>query len=336
MILTDTLHQKLLNSEIVNNLMKDKVLKLDNSEFVDWNACFSKGLYSGALKRQSVRAKTALVFGGAVHAAMEAHLKGFETREQKMFARRYAEEEGLAEVADEKRNLDTLDNLIDTYEEDYMIRSDKFNVLALDGEPVVERSFSIPLGTIYCQAADESFPVQVIWQGRIDAIVVDEFDGSLWVLDHKTTSMMGAQYTADKERSNQMLGYTWAMRELMKAIDPVIKEKSSSANLNKVRGVIINALQLKKASYAFKRFSIPYAEWQIDEWQDEVLLSCQNLMDNLIYSIQNKVMVPNRESCCTKYGKCKFFDVCNVNPQVREQVLYNESNFVESNWSPLN
>ena len=73
MILTERIRKEVLESDIVKRLCNDGELHIDNSDYVGWNQCFVKGLFAGALKRQSARGQGPLAFGSAVHKGLEIY-----------------------------------------------------------------------------------------------------------------------------------------------------------------------------------------------------------------------------------------------------------------------
>lgn len=334
MIVTPRVRKEVLESSIMQGLKRGE-LCIDNSDYVGWNQCFMKGLFAGALKRQSTGSVNALSFGSAVHKAMEViHdplWQNETTRLEKAIevARVEAINEGLPSCSNEKRNMESLEQVIASYYSHLKTFGAPFKPLIMrdaeSGEPysLVEQGFRLPLGSFNINA--EGFPdtITVYWQGKIDLIAFDESDNGIWIVDHKTTSVMGAQFADDKMRSNQMLGYTWAARKLTEVLG------------KEVKGVIINALAIRKNGFEFKTFKIPYPNWMLDEWQDECLVGCYQLVEQLVRFTIDDQVVPNRESCVAKYGKCAFFDVCNAHPRMKDGLLFNAEMFKVSDFDPL-
>lgn len=345
--MNDHIKSEILKSKQVKELLVDNIMMLDNSTFTNWSGCFVKGMFAGTLKRSPVRGQAPLVFGGAVHEGLEHFHKGMSMDDALDKALEFAnptetDEEGniikqgatLNEVADEKRNIDRLRELLIMYELDYSQRMDKFNVQPdTDGTPMVEKSFRLPLGsfTAYLPEIDsegrlvnwKERTIQLMWEGKIDLIDCDD-NGELWVVDHKTTSVMGKQFADDLMRSSQMLGYCWAVKQMTKTLGKPVK------------GVKINAIALRKNGFDFERFPISLSEWAIDEWWTETLFACEDIAVKLIEFLDTGRAVPSRISCVSKYGKCPFFDCCQTSPIVRSQFLFDDDYYYTSDWSPLN
>jgi hypothetical protein len=77
------------------------------------------------------------------------------------------------------------------------------------------------------------------------------------------------------------------------------------------------------------------ADWKIKEWHQETMFAVRNLILNALTFLSTGEAVPVREHCVTKYGKCKFFDLCENVPLVRERMIFDENLFKENPWHPI-
>lgn len=310
------------NSKFVENL-RNGIIEIDNSEFSTWGSCHVMGLYNGALRRVNARSRSPLAFGGAVHAGLDAFFSGKQDRIGAALAD--AAVTGLDDLGDPKRNSNKLVDLLEAYILEYQRNPEmQFKVLTIDGIPAVEKSFSVPLGSVEVTFEGKTFTCQVMWMGKIDLLT--SYDNSIAPVDHKTTTVMGEKFVDDKVRSSQMLGYTYAARYLSQTI----------FNKVPVFGVRINALAMRSAGFEFKQFDIPYPDWKVAEWQNETLAAIGNLVRQLDVFLKTNEAVPTREHCVTKYGRCAYFDVCDSVPAMRDRMLFDDSYYFVSNWSPLN
>lgn len=309
-------------SNFVDQINKG-VLTIDNSEYSTWDSCFVMGLYTGALRRVSARAKGPLAFGGAVHAGLDAYLK--KNEKWRDIALADAAVTGLDDLGDPKRNTTKLLDLLESYLLEYgRNRSMQFDMLTIDGKPAVEQSFTVPLGSVQVNWQGTLHHVKVIWSGKID--ILSKYEGAITPVDHKTTTVMGEKFIDDKIRGNQMLGYTYAARYLSERLfkgAPVF-------------GVRINALAMRQSGYEFKIFDIPFPDWKVAEWQREALVSIEDSIHKLDRFLRTGEAVPTREHCVTKYGKCPYFDVCDSPAIMRDRMIFDDSYYFISNWSPLN
>lgn len=320
---SDHFIQQVLQSEFVKKLTEGTVL-IDNSEFTQWDGCFAAGVYNGALRRMSTSRRTPLIFGSAVHKGLESYFKGEKDWLAKAFAEAAAE--GLDEAGDPKRNTTRLEDLLSSYVLEYERNASmRFDILKIDSLPAVEQSFVVPLGTV---ALDKQLfghsKLEINWAGKIDLLT--HYENMIAPVDHKTTTVMGEKFVDDKVRSSQCLGYTFAARYL-------------ADNLfggQQVYGVRINALAQRSSGFEFKQFAIPLADWKIAEWQSETILSIKYKLEEIQHFLETGEIAPTREHCVTKYGKCQYFDVCDASAAMRDRMIFDESYFYISDWSPLN
>jgi hypothetical protein len=309
-------------SKFVENLLAGK-LTIDNSEYSTWTSCFPMGLYNGALRRVGARARAPLAFGGAIHAGLDAFFNGEPDWQGKALAD--AAITGLDALGDPKRNSNKLMDLLASYILHYQNSHGQFQILELNGKPLVEQSFVVPFGTIKVQFQGRELEVVINWSGKIDLLTT--YEGAVTPVDHKTTTVMGEKFVDDKVRSTQMLGYTYASRFFSKDL----------FNNMPVFGTRINALAMRSSGYEFKVFDIPYVGWKVDEWHSETLLSIRSLIHQLDIFLSTKgEAVPTREHCVTKYGKCPYFDVCDAAPVMRDRMIFDDAYYFISDWSPLN
>lgn len=309
-------------SNFVDQIRKG-VLTIDNSEYSQWDSCFAMGLYGGALRRVGARSKAPLAFGGAVHAGLDAYLKGSDKWRDAALADAAVTE--LDALGDPKRNTTKLLDLLESYFLMYSRdRNMQFDILSLDGKPCVEQSFAVPLGEVQVEFEGTKKLLQVIWCGKIDLLT--RYDRAIAPVDHKTTTVMGEKFVDDKQRSSQMLGYTYAARYLSNELFGGMP----------IFGVRINALAMRTAGYEFKTFDIPYPEYKVAEWQQETLASVGDLIFELDRFLSKGIALPTREHCVTKYGKCPYFDVCDSPSMMRDRMIFDDSYYFVSKWSPLN
>jgi hypothetical protein len=310
--------QAVAQSKFVQQI-KDGVLTVDNSEYVTWDACFTQGLYYGGLKRVGARSRSPLAFGGAVHAGLDKFLSLYG-QDDFIKVKDACINAAMADAAvteldmlgDPKRNTSKLEDLLLSYTLEYSrTPSMRFNILKVDGKPCVEQSFTVPLGVVKVKTTTwGDISLEVIWSGKID--VLEKYEGALTPDDHKTTTVMGEKFVDDKIRSSQFLGYTYA-----------------------AFGARINALAMRSTGFEFKIFDIPYPDWKVAEWQAETLESIRLLVQELDLFLSTGTAVPTREHCVTKYGKCQYFDVCDSPEKMRDRIIFDDSYYFISDWSPL-
>ena len=330
MYLPNELVLRIEQSDLVKKLSNNATLEWDNSTFTTWQACFVKGLFFSGLKRVSAAQQAPLRFGSAVHEGIAARLRGATDEVAYATALKVADENRLDECLDPRRNRKTLISLLNAYFLHCDMNGCWITPVVHGGVPIVEQGFIFQLGNVLLSDTKYFKPgiYKIMWKGKLD--VLERYQGELWINDHKTTSVMGEKFIDDKIRSSQMLGYTWAGREIAKSFN------------EELRGVRINALAMRSTGYEFKQFSIPYANLVIDAWREETLAACADKIRQLdalmsrAHTDEFYNVVPNRECCVTKYGRCPYFEACEVYPKMLKDYIMDDTLFANNEWDPLN
>lgn len=155
--------------------------------------------------------------------------------------------------------------------------------------------------------------------GRIDKII--RWDGVLWVVDHKTTSGLGASYFKMAEPNAQFMGYTYACRKLG---FPVV-------------GTVVDAMLVAKGLLNAKDRArlTPVARYDAhtpDELMDEWLQWANATQADILLDEGSGYFNPNYESC-TYYGECPYRALCKEIPALREKII--SMDYHEEKWDPL-
>lgn len=123
----------------------------------------------------------ALLFGGALHDALDAYYTNGLVKAIEKFRETYVDREG-----EEIRTVDNGVKVLEWYAKVYA--NEPFTVL---GKPEV--GFVFPIGNI-------------LWGGRMDLPV--EWDGQLWVMEHKTTTRLDSNFFKQFSLDKQVTSYT--------------------------------------------------------------------------------------------------------------------------------
>lgn len=154
----------------------------------------------------------------------------------------------------------------------------------------------------------EDDEVRILWKAKLDWIV--DTNNGIFPCDHKTMK----QNRDTISINNQFMG---------------------QARLMDVRNVFINKIGLQKTLKPvdkFKRVAISYSASRLMEWQSTILPYYAKLM---IQYDEQGYYPPNFNSCEGKYGKCNFYEVCEADVEMREEIL--RMNFYVGNaWNPVN
>jgi hypothetical protein len=331
-------------------LLKGGAFFIDNSTYDSILQCERMGLWKVVHQRQLRGKASALNFGGAVHAGLQVRYASGGLAHESL-----AEQvkHGLDHLArnpvelGDWRTPSVLQEVLIGYAREYPVED--FQVFTLDGKPLVELAFAVPLGVIHLPAPllipsvedtddrkltdvekaqlkggrvilREMVEIPVIWTGKID-MVIDRGDG-LWLADHKTTSVFGPTYFEQFHLAGQFSGYSFALEQCLGRL-PL--------------GVLINALAIRQETRTgkgttFHRAYLPIPEQQVREWQTNTL----NVLSNFFQGLYDGNFPMRTCSCRTKWQRnCEYLGVCQLSPESR-QIYLHSGDFETTHWSPLN
>jgi hypothetical protein len=325
--------------------LKGNQLFIDNSTLSTITTCPRKAAYGVLARRQQCKPRAALFFGGAIHKALEVR-----DMEQQILCTAAIEEKMInalveyfsdCDDSDDYRNLSYAIRTIEQYNKTFPA-DPQVAITLPSGEVAVELPFALPMGEVHiCDSmwvkdpdinnGDPQFrhidTIQIVFTGKMDRIC--EKNGRKFLLDHKTTSMGGPTFFDEFYTSHQFRGYKWATEQLLGI---------------EVAGVIINALvcrpPLKSGSvnYTFDRQEILIDSDQVRDWQTSFLQAVETFLGYHVGQPEQErpesAYPMHTNTCIGKYGKCEFFDVCQLTPAHRNAMLF--SGLYETNtWNPL-
>lgn len=322
----------------------DGVLYIDNSSMELFTTCPRQALYYIIRRRELNRSSIALDFGGAFHGVLEYRYKKYGVDYlgasqaadcidwiNRIQTKPPTADERRAHEEAQKRSWLPLPPYLVTPEDDYRTRgylidgmnqyvqqypAETFSIARLpSGDPAVEIPFAFPLGVVDSPLFGR---ISIVWTGKID--LVYESGGSLSVLDHKTTSMMGPQFFSEFEIAHQMYGYVAATEYVMGRL---------------VERITINGLGCRKPTktgqrYEFNRHHIPVSRPILAEWHDD----CLAIVSDFIGHCERGYFPKHTKWCIGKYGACQFRPVCGMAPEHREFTL-TSAEYRNVTWSPL-
>lgn len=139
-----------------------------------------------------------------------------------------------------------------------------------------------------------------------------DFSGMVYVVDHKTTSMMGPLYFNQFKPNNQMTGYIWGCAQL---------------SGKRVAGAIINAVCITRGGKVdFKRNITTRTQTDIDTWLRDVYAEACDIRYH-----ERTGHWPMRTNACMQYGMCEFHSV-HVLSHPREQLAILEQDYIKDRW----
>ncbi len=210
---------------------------------------------------------------------------------------------------------------------------DPAETLILDnGDPAVELSFQFQLEWGPKQANTTSSsnvdilngtftpdPKQpYLLCGHLDKVVT--FNEALYFKDYKTTITTPGSYYFDQfNPSNQMTLYTLASQIILGS---------------PIKGGIIDACQLLLTP-PYNKFVRGFTQRtpdQLTEWQDDLAY-----WFSVAEGYANNSYWPMNDTACDKFGGCRFREICQKSPGVREKFLASKFTKLEEaeRWNPL-
>jgi hypothetical protein len=309
---------------VPKTLLVDGAFFIDNSTYEDLITCDRYSEYHIIHKRTGRGGDSALNFGGAVHAALETRARRGsifsveDEAEQISAALDYIQRNPLE--FGNWRTTDLLVKVIRAYNQTYPVED--FNYLVLpDGTNAVEVPFALPLGEIHYDGDIDGVyykDIPIVWTGKIDGMIER---GEHWILDNKTTSIMGPTYFNQFYLSGQMTGYCFAANKL---------------RTENFVGAMINCLAIREPTKTgkgteFKREWIRIPPHQVGEWQHNTLAVIASFFAN----VRQGFFPMKTQWCINKYNrKCPYWDVCTLQQEHRLEAL-NSNLFRDVTWNPL-
>jgi hypothetical protein len=341
----------------------DGCLWIDNSSWIEeFSTCYRRLQYRSLAKRVSAADKPALNLGTAFHMAMELR---YSLYQNKPVDEQYYNDlstilteffESHPPPADDWRNLNWCMEIVRHYNDKNGL--EEFSLLTYN-KPIicphcagmrpclwcrnvgtrsvmVELPFAVPLFTWQNDTVGD-LPqfIPVMYSGRIDLPHV--LDGSVWVKDYKTSSMMGDMFWNEMRMSSQQKGYVWAFSKLTGldvkgyVVDGIRTKEPPQyvlASKQSTKGKSQSPEQWWNESLVRERFYCDSAK--LAEWHGNVV----DMVEEFLWHYQRDYM-PMKTKWCSQYGKCTYFDVCQLDPTDRPMLLAS-GQFTDNIWSPLN
>lgn len=321
--------------KLLDLVLRDDALYIDNSFLEGFTTCPRALEYNRIRKRVRSGGKAALNFGSAIHLGLEYRYKNYghsqpdpllleeQTKIFSEFFEKNPPDEG------DYRTLNWAIEVMRRYNDRYDV--EEFQLMQDEtGKVLVELPFALPL---YVHTTSYGRKIPVIYTGRIDLPVM--WNGSIDIIDHKTTSMLGSQFTIGAQMSAQQRGYAWAYQTLTG---------------QKVNGYTINAIRVKEPpiymtdpnatrkgksnpetwwNESLTRIRFPVIPGMLEEWHMNTIA----LVNSFFFELHNNYM-PMKTAWCNKYGQCQFFEVCNMAREDRG-VMLATGMYMDNHWDPL-
>lgn len=329
------------------------LMVIDNSSLEVFTTCPKSADYKLVRKREAHARNAALTFGGALHEGLEALLLEQSPDEQNQRMLKFFTENPAP--LDEYRTVGNALAVLDAYRKRSALPDYQWEIQWDANGPIIERAFELPLGVLEVGAfvampwlTTEEYleqhidletrniwidQIHLAWSGRIDAIARCGDPRVVRVVDHKTTSIMGDQFLADFQISNQVLGYVWAARQLWPDLD--------------VSAFCLNAIHFKKptgngpitepgprggpGALNFLRAYYSYSPERVAQWAENTTA----IVSDFIHCLVRGFFPRHTKWCYGKYGPCQYHDVCvQDDPKVRANMIASDM-FKTVTWNPV-
>jgi len=315
----------------------DYILRIDNTTLEIFQGC-PRAAEKYCVDRRQAIPTAALQFGGAIHVGLE-HLyrDGFSSLSFAIEACLVMLDRLKFRDPDEWRTPVIAQDTLEKYVEWYTKHGDPIKPITVDGKKFIERPFSLVLGEIeinqevgyseltLTQQGDNSRNLHIdkliiLWSGRID-IAANYGDNNVYITDHKTSSIGGAQFFKDFMLSQQMVGYNWAGRRMLPG--------------HKIVGTVVNAIVQRKPTKTgraldFERQVYFHTDWHVAEWEKDVM----EQVAYFVHCLTNGFFPKQTKNCFHKYGQCQYHNVCTLPPTQRHLIL-GSPEYTNVTWSPL-
>lgn len=199
----------------------------------------------------------------------------------------------------DKRSISTGVYLLQHYFKTYI--NDQYVVATDEHGPIVERTGEFSLY--------DDGKLHIIVFGTIDVVLRNLADGRLLPTDHKTTSTLGSDFFNRIKPNHQYTGYLLVARSALK-LD--------------VSEFLVNGIQVKERPKtargtppSFSRQATSRSEHDIQEFQDTVVWAVRTYL----HALDSDVWPLGHVDACTHYGGCQFLEVCSAPSQLRENIL---------------
>ena len=288
---------------------------IDNSMLGQMRSCEGKAYYSFIENLSPAGTSVHLHAGGAF-----AH--GVEHVRRAYYERGLSEDQavaiGVTELLryygdyecppDSPKSAERMAGALVFYFDTYKLDSDYVQPWTDGQSNGIEFSFSFPLPVSHPQSGDP-----ILYSGRFDMLGQHK-NGGLFVVDEKTATSLGAQWSNQWELDSQFTGYCAGAKMYNKPVN----------------GAIIRGVSILKTKYDTREAIIYRPDWQIARWYRQAVRDVKRLIE-IWKGGPEEVNWKLDKGACGAYGGCAFRLLCgSPNPETWKAV-----NFEPRVWHPM-
>lgn len=298
-------------------------IRINHSSYSLLSLCKRKAHYALERRLSAQHESEALIFGRAVHTALEVWYTAPRTSRSKGSAEcddsvalmesgqaplphgscmRCAAQAAFLKVAEplrglevnSKRSLSNGTHILDAYFDNYA--DDPFVALQDKLGPICERRVEFVL--------EDASDARVVFFGTLDMALRNESSGHIVVCDHKTTSALGQDFLQRIDPNFQYINYLAAFRHTW-------PEHST-------RTFMSNGILVAKTKTAFARQFVEIDDARIAEGREALL---DVAYDWWARTKNNGPYPMNAPDPCNQWGSCQYRTICTTPVQLRESVI---------------
>jgi PD-(D/E)XK nuclease superfamily len=202
------------------------------------------------------------------------------------------------------KTLERMCGALEFYFESYPLATDIARVAKLGPNYAVEFSFATPLPF--------NHPVTgrpLIFAGKADAVV--DYAGGLYILDEKTTTQLGTQWSKQWDLRAQFTAYAWGLRSLG----------------FKPSGSIVRGIAIRKTGYDTQQAIVGQEDWKIQRWENEM----HRTIKLMLQDFETKDFAYDLGEACNHYGGCAYKMAC-LAPDAQPWL---DTYYEKNEWHPL-
>jgi hypothetical protein len=174
--------------------------------------------------------------------------------------------------------------------------------------------------------------IRIVWRGLIDLLV--DWDGEIFVMDHKTMKDYGPMQLTQYENSGQAMGYAWAIQQLHAS--GAVPEFPARVHGFALNAIVVRPLLTRPTAKSLPREEYHRQRWyysqeRLNEWRENTLLAAQIWLQQWA----SGRFVMNTGGCANFYGRaCPYLQVCSLPPEQRLLMLGTDL-FADAEPGPL-
>jgi hypothetical protein len=182
------------------------------------------------------------------------------------------------------------------------------------GRRAIEFTFAIPLDPSQGFPLHPQTGLPILYTGRFD-MLAQTASGTNFILDDKTCSQMGLNFTTSMKLRSQFTGYKWACDQ--SGID--------------TSGIIVRATCIQKTQIAFAELQETRPDHLVAQWHRQLVADVSSMVEMWEARGSFHSFEMNLDDSCGSYGGCPFLDVClSKKPEDVLRMMY-----VDTHWDPL-